>query len=116
MMQLQMMVMSAMQEIAQIESENKEYLEELAIEVVQKEFAIPEGALQYDVKLVQPNDIDSSKLSPKGEEPSEEEIENMFGSEEEQEQLEDFMDSFENKGRDLIVSFLKNLQKFPSFI
>jgi hypothetical protein len=95
MMQLQMMVMSAMQEIAQIESENKEYLEELAIEVVQKEFAIPEGSLQYDVKLVQPNDIDSSKLSPKGEEPSEEEIENMFGSEEEQEQLEDFMDSFE---------------------
>ncbi len=95
MMRLQMMVMNAMQEIAQIESENKEYLEELAIEVVQKEFGIPEGALQYDVKLVKPNDIDSSKLSPKGEEPSEEEIENMFGSEEEQEQIEDFMDSFE---------------------
>lgn len=94
-MQLQMMVMNAMQEIAQIESENKEYLEELAIEVVQKEFGIPEGALQYDVQLVQPKDIDSSKLVQQGEEPSEEEIEDMFGSEEEQEQLEDFMDSFE---------------------
>jgi hypothetical protein len=90
-----MMVMNAMQEIAQIEAENKEYLEELAIEVVQKEFGIPEGALQYDVQLVKPNDIDSSKLVKQGEEPSEEEIEDMFGSEEEQEQLEDFMDSFE---------------------
>ena len=95
MMQLQMMVMSAMQEISQIEADNKEYLEELAIEVIQKEFGIPEGALQYDVKLVRPNDIDSSKLAPKGEEPTEEEIENMFGSEEEQEEIEDFMDSFE---------------------
>lgn len=95
MAQLQMMVMNAMSEISQIESENKEYLEELAIELVRKEFGIPEGALQYDVKLVQPSDIDSSKLSPKGEEPSEEEIEDMFGSEEEQEQIEDFMDSFE---------------------
>lgn len=94
-MRLQMMVMNAMQEIAQIEAENKEYLEELAIEVVQKEFGIPEGALQYDVQLVKPNDIDSSKLVKQGEEPSEEEIENMFGSEEEQEHLEDFMDSFE---------------------
>ena len=94
-MRLQMMVMNAMQEIAQIEAENKEYLEELAIEVVQKEFGIPEGALQYDVQLVRPNDIDSSKLVKQGEEPSEEEIEDMFGSEEEQEQLEDFMDSFE---------------------
>lgn len=94
-MRLQMMVMNAMQEIAQIEAENKEYLEELAIEVVQKEFGIPEGALQYDVQLVKPNDIDSSKLVKQGEEPSEEEIEDMFGSEEEQEQLEDFMDSFE---------------------
>ena len=94
-MRLQMMVMNAMQEIAQIEAENKEYLEELAIEVVQKEFGIPEGALQYDVQLVKPNDIDSSKLVKQGEEPSEEEIEDMFGSEEEQEHLEDFMDSFE---------------------
>lgn len=94
-MRLQMMVMNAMQEIAQIEAENKEYLEELAIEVVQKEFGIPEGALQYDVQLVKPNDIDSSKLVKQGEEPSEEEIEDMFGSEEEQEQIEDFMDSFE---------------------
>lgn len=94
-MRLQMMVMNAMQEIAQIEAENKEYLEELAIEVVQKEFGIPEGALQYDVQLVKPNDIDSSKLVKQGEEPSEEEIEDMFGSEEEQEDLEDFMDSFE---------------------
>jgi len=93
MMQLQMMVMRGMQEIAQIESENQEYLEELAVELIKKEFGIPEGALQFDAKLTNPGDIDSEGFKQKGEQPSEEEVEDMFG--ENEEELDDFMDAFE---------------------
>ena len=93
MMQLQMMVMGGMQEIAQIESENKEYLEELAVELIKKEFGIPEGALQFDAKLTSPGDIDSEGFKQKGEQPSDEEIEDMFGDNEEE--LDDFMGAFE---------------------
>jgi hypothetical protein len=93
MMQLQMMVMRGMQEIAQIESENQEYLEELAVELIKKEFGIPEGALQFDAKLTKPGDIDSEGFKQKGEQPSEEEVEDMFG--ENEEELDDFMDAFE---------------------
>jgi len=93
MMQLQMMVMRGMQEIAQIESENKEYLEELAVELIKKEFAIPEGALQFDAKLTEPSDIGSEGFQQKGEQPSEEEVEDMFG--ENEEELDDFMNAFE---------------------
>jgi hypothetical protein len=93
MMQLQMMVMRGMQEIAQIESENQEYLEELAVELIKKEFGIPEGALQFDAKLTKPGDIDSEGFKQKGEQPSEEEVEDMFGDNEEE--LDDFMDAFE---------------------
>jgi len=93
MMQLQMMVMRGMQEIAQIESENKEYLEELAVELIKKEFAIPEGALQFDAQLTKPGDIGSEGFKQQGEQPSEEEVEDMFGDNEEE--LDDFMDAFE---------------------
>lgn len=93
MMQLQMMVMRGMQEISQIESENKEYLEELAVELIKKEFAIPDGALQFDAQLVRPNDINSEGFKKEGEQPSDEEVEDMFG--ENEEELDDFMDAFE---------------------
>ena len=93
MMQLKMMVMRGMQEISQIESENKEYLEELAVELIKKEFAIPDGALQFDAQLVRPNDINSEGFKKEGEQPSDEEVEDMFG--ENEEELDDFMDAFE---------------------
>jgi hypothetical protein len=93
MMQLQMMVMRGMQEIAQIESENQEYLEELAVELIKKEFGIPEGALQFDAKLTKPGDIGSEGFKQQGEQPSEEEVEDMFG--ENEDEIEDFMDAFE---------------------
>ena len=61
--------------IREIESENKEYLEELAVELIKKEFGIPEGALQFDAKLTKPGDIDSEGFKQQGEQPSEEEVE-----------------------------------------
>ena len=119
MMQLQMMVMRGMQEIAQIESENKEYLEELAVELIKKEFAIPDGALQFDAKLVRPNDIGSEGFQQKGEQPSEEEVEDMFGQNEDE--LDDFMDAFEKfdleKGkRRFINSLIQGAAKKSSYM
>jgi len=54
-MSLQPMLMQAAQRILQIESQNKEVLENLAVELVVAEMGIPEGDLQFDAKLEKPN-------------------------------------------------------------
>ena len=54
-MSLQPMLMQAAQRILQIESQNKEVLENLAVELVVSEMGIPEGDLQFDAKLEKPN-------------------------------------------------------------
>lgn len=54
-MSLQPMLMQAAQRILQIESQNKEVLENLAVELVVGEMGIPEGDLQFDAKLEKPN-------------------------------------------------------------
>lgn len=83
--------------VFQFESQNKEYLENLAVELVKKEMALPEGALQFDAKLVGMGGIDPEGFQQQSQDPSEEEIEQQFGvnSEEAQEDLEDFIDAFE---------------------
>jgi len=55
---------------------------------------IPEGAFQYDCKLVQPGGISQERFRQEEETPSEEEIEQQFGNQAE-EDIEDFMDAFE---------------------
>lgn len=120
MMQLQQIVMRAMAEISQIEQENKEYLEQLAVELVTKDLGVPEGALQFDAKLVRPGDIDSSFLQNQPEEPSDEEIENMFSSEE-QEDVLDFADAFEKfdlekAKRRFINSLIQGAAKKSSYL
>ena len=51
-MQLQMMLQRAVQEVKSIENENEEYLENLAVDLVKKEMALPDDAFQFDVELL----------------------------------------------------------------
>ena len=96
-MQLQRALMGSVQKVMQIESENKEYLENLAVDLVIKEMGIPDGSFQFDAKLVGMGGIDQSRFQQQGEEPEEEEIEQQFGkdSEDAGEDLEDFMTAME---------------------
>ena len=90
---MQQMLMS----VLQFESQNKEYLENLAVELVKKEMAIPEGVLQFDAKLVGLGGIDPEGFQQQGQDPSEEEIEQQFGinPEEAEDNVEDFINAFE---------------------
>ena len=83
--------------VLQFESQNKEYLENLAVELVKKEMSIPEGQLQFDAKLVGMGGIDPEGFQQQGEDPSEEEIEQQFGvnPEEAEDDIEDFISAFE---------------------
>ena len=53
-MSLQPMLMQAAQRVLEIESQNKQTLENLAVELVVGEMGIPEGDLQFDAKLEKP--------------------------------------------------------------
>lgn len=97
-MQLQMMLMQAVQEVKSIENDNKEYLENLAVDLVKKEMSLPDEAFQFDVELTTGmGQIDRSKLQKQSQEPDEEEVLQQFGisSEEAEDDLEDFMKAFE---------------------
>jgi len=94
-------LMSTMQRtlmsVLRFEQDNKEYLENLAVELVKKEMSLPEDILQFDAKLVGIGCIDSEGFSKESEDPSEEEVEQQFGvnPEEAEDGLEDFMDAME---------------------
>lgn len=83
--------------VLRFEQDNKEYLENLAVELVKKEMSLPEDTLQFDAKLVGIGGIDSEGFSKESEDPSEEEVEQQFGvnPEEAEDGLEDFMDAME---------------------
>jgi hypothetical protein len=64
-------MMQAYNNIVRIESQHKEQLEQLAIELVTKEMAIPEGSFQFDVKIVGMGEIDTDNFQrePQQQEP-----------------------------------------------
>ena len=97
-MQLQRALMGAVQKVLQIESQNKEYLEKLAVKLVKDEMGITDQ-FQFDAKLVPMGGIDQSRFQKQGEEPEEEEIEAQFGQKAE-EDLEDFMSAMEKFDRE----------------
>ena len=73
-MELQMMLGRAVQQVKAIETNNEEYLENLAVDLVKKEMSIPDDAFQYDVELTSGmGQIDTSKMRGQSEEPDEEE-------------------------------------------
>jgi hypothetical protein len=89
-------VMNGLQQIVSIESQNKEYLENLAVDLVKKELGIPEGSLQFDAQLIHRPQSAAQGMRTQSEQPDEEDVEDAFKEgEEHQEELEDFMDSME---------------------
>ncbi len=98
-MQLQMMLQQAVQDVKSIENENEEYLENLAVDLVKKEMSLPDEAFQFDVELLSGmGQIDTSKMRPSSEEPDEEDIMKMFGDEnadDMEDDIEAFMDAMD---------------------
>jgi hypothetical protein len=94
-MELQMMLMRAVQQVKSIESNNEEYLENLAVDLVKKEMGIPDDTFQYDVELLSGmGQIDTSKMRGQSdEEPDEEEIMKAFGKQD-ADDMEDDIDAF----------------------
>lgn len=91
-MNLMGMVMGSLQQIIQIESRNKEYLENLAVDLVKKELGIPEGSLQFDAKLVHRPMSSAEGMRQTPDMPDDEDVEEAFKHKDD---LEDFVDSFE---------------------
>jgi hypothetical protein len=74
-MQLQQTLINAHTTIIQAESQHRTELEQLAIELVMKEMGIPEGAIEYDAKIVGMGEIDMSDFNrDEGNEETDEEI------------------------------------------
>ena len=87
--QLQQMLMGAVQRIFQIEAQNKEKLEELAVNIVREDMSIPEDVLQFDAKIVGMGEIDMSGMNPGGEE-GQQQQQQQDSEEEAMEEFEDF--------------------------
>jgi hypothetical protein len=62
-MPLAQMMMTAHNQIIQAESAHKEELQQLAIELVMKEMSIPEGAINYDAKIVGMGEINTDDFN-----------------------------------------------------
>jgi len=89
-------IMGGLQQVKRVEVQHKEYLENLAVNLVKKELGIPEGQLQFDVELVSGMMGAAEGMQTQPEQPDEEEVEDAFKEgEEHQEEIEDFMDSME---------------------
>jgi hypothetical protein len=74
-MQLQQTLINAHNTILQAESNHRGELEQLAVELVMKEMGIPEGAIEYDAKIVGMGEIDMSDFNrDEGDEETDEEI------------------------------------------
>jgi hypothetical protein len=78
-MNLMRTAMQSLQRVAMIQMSHKEELEQLAIDLVIKEMGIPEGAMQFDAKLVMQPMGAAQGMKEEPELPSEEEIEEFMG-------------------------------------
>jgi hypothetical protein len=87
--QLQQMLMASVQRIFQIEAQNKEQLEELAVKIVREDMSIPEDALQFDAKIVGMGEIDMSGMNPGGQQQQQQQ-QQQDSEEEAMEEFEDF--------------------------
>ncbi len=62
-MPLAQMMMGAHNEIVSTERNHREALQNLAVELVKKEMSIPEGALQFDAKIVGLGEVDTENFN-----------------------------------------------------
>jgi hypothetical protein len=101
-MNLMMLVMQALRQSGSIESRHKEELENLAVELVKKEMAIPPGSLQFDAKLMGMGQSESTeRMRRQAEEPSREEMMDAFKNAQEHENdVEAFLDAMDNFDRE----------------
>ena len=101
-MNLMMLVMQALRQSGSIESRHKEDLENLAVELVKKEMAIPPGSLQFDAKLMGMGQSESTeRMRRQAEEPSKEEMMDAFKSAQQHENdVEAFLDAMDNFDRE----------------
>jgi len=101
-MNLMMLVMQALRQSGSIESRHKEDLENLAVELVKKEMAIPPGSLQFDAKLMGMGQSESTeRMRRQAEEPSREEMMDAFKSAQQHENdVEAFLDAMDNFDRE----------------
>jgi hypothetical protein len=91
-MQLMGMAMQSLQQVGRIQFQHKEYLERLAVDLVKKEMSIPEGAMQFDAKLVMGPMSSAEGMRQQPQEPKQQDVKQAFKH---QEELEDFVDEFE---------------------
>jgi hypothetical protein len=77
--QLMNTVVQAMQRLVMIQSQNAEELEALAVKLVKDELGIPDGAMQFDAKLVMQPMGAAEGMQSNPEMPSEEEVEELMG-------------------------------------
>jgi len=97
-MNLGSMLMNAVQEIKQIESNNEGYLEQLAVDLVKRELGIPDDAFQYDVEIMSGRgQIGTSGMQTISVEPEDEDVVEQFGvsEDEAEDDLENFIAAFE---------------------
>jgi hypothetical protein len=95
-MKLMQSAMRLFPKIVSIEQNHKEFLEKLAVDLVVKEMAIPDGALQFEAELVSGMMSAAEGMRGESEEPSPDEIKDAFGSANENvDELEAFMDAME---------------------
>lgn len=78
-MQLMGTVFQAMQKLVMIQSQNKEVLENLAVELVKNELGIPDDAMQFKAELVGQPMGAAEGMQSEPEMPSEEEVEELMG-------------------------------------
>jgi hypothetical protein len=80
---LMMTVMQSMQRLIMIQMQNKEKLEDLAVELVRTEMGIPEDAMQFKAELVMQPMGPAEGMQNEPEMPSEEEVEEFMSDMEE---------------------------------
>lgn len=85
--QLQSLLMQSFQKVNQIEKQNKEELEQLAVDIVKEEMALPDNAFQFDAKLVNMGQVDTSKMKGGLDKPTQQ---NFDAEEEAMEEFENF--------------------------
>jgi len=107
-MSLQPMLMQAARRIMEIESQNRETLENLAVELVVGEMGIPEGDLQFDAKLEKP-DTSGMQMKPQKKKKKEPEFPNFEMEDEAAKRLQKL--DLEKQKRRFINSLIQGASK-----
>lgn len=107
---------NVLNQISRLESGHFDELENLAVNLVKKQFAIPEGVLNFDVKIVtNPNEIDSDSFThdPENEE-NPEEVDIDFGNDFEVD--DDEMLKLEKSKRRLVNATLQGASRVGQYM